>query len=423
MIDHHTHDHAIAADHGVHSHSSLALTFISLAHGVNHAQSALKPLIYPYAMRELGFGYSELGFLLGAASAVGGTLQLVAGGLGRVMKRHLLLGVGNALVGLCIVLIALAQSFSQFFLGHVMARTAGAVQHPVGSSLLAYHFQQRHLGLALATHFSAGNLGTALIPLLAAMFIGFWGWRITTLLFAVPGILVGLAMCAWLTEPREVNTIEASSGTSFLHDSRLAFGNRSLRWILIATVVAAGGSGHGILSNFIPLYLSHNLGMDSFRVGLIFSLLMVGSVVGPLIGGRLVDRFHPRAVILGAYAVAALAALSIPWLGGNYFLLVPIVFVLGTASFGVSLTLQTIVAWVTDDRVRDIGFALFYTAAFMAGAFWSPIVGYLAERFGLEVAFAVMASSFALATLCLLTARLDEVPSGLAPVVEPHVHM
>ena len=54
----------------------------------------------------------------------GGSLQLVAGGLGRFIKRHLLLGLGNAFVGICFVLIAVAQSFPQFFSldGHVTRR-------------------------------------------------------------------------------------------------------------------------------------------------------------------------------------------------------------------------------------------------------------------------------------------------------------
>jgi hypothetical protein len=70
-------------------HGSSALTLVSLAHGVNHAQSALKPLVFPLVLRDLNFGYSELGIMLGVAAAVGGSLQLAAGALGRILPRHL----------------------------------------------------------------------------------------------------------------------------------------------------------------------------------------------------------------------------------------------------------------------------------------------------------------------------------------------
>ena len=412
MIDHRAHHHASTTAEGAHSHSSLTLTLISLAHGINHAQGALMPLVYPIVLRELGFGYGELGLMLGITSAVGGSLQLAAGALGRIIRRHLLLGLGNASVGVCFLFVGLAQSFSQFFLWTVMSRVGGAAQHSVGSSLLSDHFQHRRLGLALATHFTAGNIGTALIPLFAALLIGLWGWRITTILFAIPTILVGLALCVWLNEPRETSPVESNSTGSFLQDSRQALGNGTLRWVLVAAAVAAGGSGHGILSNFLPLYLSHTLGMGAPAVGFIFTLVMVGSIVGPLLGGQLVDRLHPRTVILSGYAVAAMATICLPWVAANQFLLPVSAFVLGTAAFGVNPILQTVVAQVTEDRTRDMGFALFYTATFMAGAIWSPVIGYLSESFGLEAAFSAMAGSFTLASICLVLGRLEKSPLG-----------
>ena len=409
MSDSHPHHH-----HGepVTDRSALALALISTAHGVNHIQSAFMPMIYPLVLRELGASYSELGVMLGVAGALGGGLQLAAGALGTVVRRQMLLGVGNAIVGVFTLLLAGAQNFFQFFLWTVGGRVGGAAQHPVGSSLLAHHFEHKQLGLALSTHFSAGNIGTALTPLVAAMLIGLWGWRITTFLFAIPCVLVGIALCVWLKDPRETSPQRVQAyPASLWRDSRSAIADRRSRWILLATVVAAGGSGHGVLMVYLPLYLSHTLGLESPAVGFIFSLLMVGSILGPLLGGRLVDRFNRQWVVLGAYSLAALFTLGFPWVAAQSFLLPVSALLLGTAAFTVSPILQTIVAQATEDRVRDIAFALFYTTTFMAGAIWSPAIGYFADRFGLGVAFAAMASSFVMAALCLLPSRLDEVPA------------
>ena len=108
--------------------SSATLTLISLAHGINHAQSALKPLVFPLVLRDLNFGYGELGIMLGVASAVGGLLQLGAGALGRILPRHQILGVGNASVGVCFRICRPgAELFSVFLLdGHVPGRRRGA---------------------------------------------------------------------------------------------------------------------------------------------------------------------------------------------------------------------------------------------------------------------------------------------------------
>jgi MFS transporter, FSR family, fosmidomycin resistance protein len=409
MLDHQHPGSETGSVHG-HAHSSSALTLISLAHGINHAQSALKPLVYPLVLRELGFGYGELGVMLGVASAVGGSLQLVAGGLGRVIKRHLLLGLGNAAVGICFFLVALAQTFPQFFFWTVMSRVGGAAQHPVGSALLSHHFRQKQLGTALAAHFTAGNIGTAFIPLFAAILIGLWGWRITTMLFALPATIVGLAMCAFLQDPRARGETADRTNPSFWQDSKFAIRNVNLRWILLAAVVAAGGSGHGVVSTFLPLYLSHNLGMEPTPVGIVFTVLMVGSIAGPLLGGRLADRFHSQKVLLGAYAVAVLATISFPWASTNLFSTSVVALILGVSAFGTHPILQTMVVQVTDDRTRDMGFAWFYTATFMAGAIWSPTVGYIAEFLGLTAVFAAMAASFVLASLCIVFGQLHTVP-------------
>jgi OPA family sugar phosphate sensor protein UhpC-like MFS transporter len=400
----HTHDHSTARG----DHSASTLTLISLAHGINHAQSALKPLVFPLVLRELQFGYSELGIMLGVAAAVGGVLQLFAGALGRILPRHLILGVGNASVGICFVFVGLAQSYLQFFSWTVLSRVGGAAQHPVGSSLLSHHFHKKQLGTALATHFTAGNIGTAAIPLCAAILIGLWGWRVTTILFALPAILVGIAMCILLKDPGREQTAEQTKKSSFWQDSGAAIGNRNLRWILIAAVVAAGGSGHGIIISFLPLYLSHDLGMGATAVGVIFTLMNIGSIAGPMICGKLADRYPPQRILLISYLASTATTLLFPLLGANFIAVAAAATMLGVSAFGTNPILQTLVAQTTVDRLRDTGFAWFYTATFLAGALWSPAVGYLSESFGLTAAFAAMAASFIGAVLCIVCGRFHE---------------
>jgi predicted MFS family arabinose efflux permease len=317
----------------------------------------------------------------------------------------------------------LAQSFSQFFFWTVMSRVGGAAQHPVGAALLSHHFHKKKLGVALATHFTAGNVGTAAIPLCAAILIGLWGWRVTTVLFAVPAILVGAAMCIWLKDPASQGSSDNTIQTgSFWQDSRRAIGSGKLRWILVAAVVAAGGSGHGIISSFLPLYLDHNLGMDAPTVGVIFTIMSVGSIVGPMLTGKLSDRHHPQRVLLGCYALSAATALIIPWLGASLIGISLAVFSLGAVAFGTNPILQILVAQSSSDRLRDTGFAWFYTATFLAGALWSPAVGYLSEWLGLKAAFGAMAASFVLASLCVLLGRLDEITLSHGHRVAAHSH-
>jgi AAHS family benzoate transporter-like MFS transporter len=185
--------------------------------------------------------------------------------------------------------------------------------------------------------------------------------------------------------------------------------NRNLRWILIAAIVAAGGSGHGIISSFLPLYLNHNLGMDAAAVGVVFTLMNVGSIFGPMLGGKLADRYHPQRILLAAYLLSALTTLIIPALGVSYVGVAIASLVVGVTAFGTHPILQTLVTYTTSDGTRDIGFAWFCTATFLVGAFWSPAVGYLSEWLRLTVGFGAMAASFILASACVLLGRFQKI--------------
>jgi dipeptide/tripeptide permease len=112
--------------------------------------------------------------------------------------------------------------------------------------------------------------------------------------------------------------------------------------------------------------------------------------------------------------VAVLTTISFPWASATIFSTSIAALILGVSAFGTHPILQTMVVHVTDDRTRDMGFAWFYTATFMAGAIWSPAVGYIAEFLGLTAVFGAMAASFVMASLCILLSQLHTVS-------QPHI--
>jgi dipeptide/tripeptide permease len=125
-------------------------------------------------------------------------------------------------------------------------------------------------------------------------------------------------------------------------------------------------------------------------------------------------------VLIICYSVSAATALTLPWVGPNFIGVAAASFMLGVAAFGTNPILQTLVAQTTASRIRDTGFAWFYTATFLAGAIWSPTVGYLSEWLGLKAAFGAMATSFVLASVCVLLGRLHEI--AVDHQLEAHSH-
>jgi predicted MFS family arabinose efflux permease len=162
--------------------------------------------------------------------------------------------------------------------------------------------------------------------------------------------------------------------------------------------------------------------MNATAVGVIFTVMNIGSIFGPMLGGKLADRYHPQRVLLVAYLVSALVTLSIPALGASYPGVAIASLILGVTAFGTHPILQTLVADTTSGGNRDTAFAWFYTATFLAGAFWSPAVGYLSEWLGLTVAFAAMAVSFILASACVFLGQLHRSAIHKADGTVTHTH-
>jgi MFS family permease len=84
----------------------------------------------------------------------------------------------------------------------------------------------------------------------------------------------------------------------------------------------------------------------------LYSLLLVGAVVGPLLAGWLSDRFGRRRTLVVYYLLSALGVLAFLGAGSNLVLLVPLLLPFGTAVFSESPVLQAFLA----DRASVAGY-------------------------------------------------------------------
>src|SRR4030095_13747101 len=146
------------------------------AHFINHFQSAMLGVIYPLMMKELGMGYMAIASLAAIYNTLGSAFQGLYGFVVPYVRRGVILGVGNCVLGLSVVASGFASSFHQFFAPRLLGGLGPTPQHPVGSSILASHFGAAR-GRMLAFHSTAGQLGSLVAPLLAALLITRLGWR------------------------------------------------------------------------------------------------------------------------------------------------------------------------------------------------------------------------------------------------------
>jgi MFS family permease len=383
----------------------LTLALLSIAHAAIHAQSALMPLVYPIVIMEFGLNAADIGVFIAVTTAVGGSMQLAYGFATRVVARPALLAGGQLLFGASLLIGGLSNSVAQLLGSISVARIGASPQHPVGNALLSDLYPPERRGFAISAHISGGNIGTILVPFVGGALLLAVGWQATLALFGIPALVIGLLLAFFVREDHAAYRKRARESGSVRTHLREVIGRRDLRLILAASLVAAGGRGLDIVAPFMVLYLAGPLGFDEGTVSLLYALLLVGAVVGPILAGVISDRFGRRRTLVAYYLLSAVGIVAFMAAGANLLILVPLLLPFGTAVFSESPVLQAYLADRATGPMRDMAFAVYFTFAFGIGAFWALVIGQIAGNIGYPAAFTVMAASYVAAAVLLIAIR------------------
>jgi len=384
---------------------ALTLALLASSHAVIHAQSALMPLVYPIIVLQFALDARDIGLFIAVTTAVGGSMQLFYGFLTRWVARPLLLGGGQLLFGAGLLIAGLTHSLGQLLGAISIARIGSSPQHPVGNALLSDVYPAERRGFAISAHISGGNVGTLLVPFVGLGLIGAVGWQATLALFGIPALLTGALILWRVREDGAAYRLAARDAGSVRDQLGQVLGRRDLRLILGASLIAAGGRGLDIVAPFMLLYLRGPLGISESTAAVLYALLLVGAVVGPLLAGSLSDRFGRRRTLVVYYLLSAAGVLAFLAAGSNLVLLVPLLLPFGTAVFSESPVLQAFLADRASGPTRDVAFSVYFTFAFGIGAVWALVIGNVAASWGYPVAFVVMAASYLGAALLVSLVR------------------
>ena len=388
------------------------LVLLSAAHAVNHAQAALLPLVYLAIIAEMQVTVAAIAFLAAVGSFLSGAVQLSYSVLTRYVSRRNLLGLGGIAFGGGMAAQAAASSFVPFAVANIVSRVGGSPQHPVGNGLLAEQFPVHRRGFAISAHIAGGNLGTVAVPLAGAWLINeVLGWRWTVVLFGVPAVLIGLAVLALVRESGADRAAARAQGS--LRDAfRTLLRDRDLVLVYLSSVLGGGGRGLGVLNIFVPLYLALVVGLDSGTVALMYTVLVVGSVPGPLVAGWLSDRYGRRPLIVLAYIAGAASLAAFVLAGSNVPALWVAIVLLSIFNFVESPQLQALLADIAPRGIRDASFSVYFTLAFGVGSLWTAVYGAVidarGEVEGLPIVFWLMAVAFVAAALAVMPIHAEE---------------
>jgi MFS family permease len=396
-------------DRGAAARGRELVGLITFSHALQHLYTAVLPLTYPLAVAEFHASYTALGVLLGVVGVVGGLLQGMAGVYQRITAR-VVLTVQQLALAATLVVTGLAPGFAAFGAGRFLGAIVSSPQHPVGNAVLSRHFPERR-GTVLSWHTTGGNIGTLVVPLVASVVIARYGWRVALLAFAVPIAVGGLLLALRLREP----ALPEHGRHAHLSGARLreVILRRPTLAIMLAGTVAAGGRGLGVITAYVPAYLRSGLGLPQITVGLVFTVVMAGSIVGPVLAGHLADRIGRRRVVLATYLLGALVLLAFGAIGRDLPLLLVTGALVGVLAYAESPLLQALFADAVQGAPQQAAFGVFFAVSYGAGSIWVTALGITIDHLGFAPTFALMGASFVAAAGMVVLAGRERRPSSV----------
>jgi MFS family permease len=348
--------------------------------------------------------------VLGAAGVLGGLLQGAAALFRRVSAKWLLVGQDVGLAA-SLLFAALAPVFAVFALARCFGSLVQWPQHPVGSAYLSDRIPHRR-ALALSWHTIGGSIGTLMVPLVAGGVTAVWGWRWSLVVF-VPGLLAGAVLLWRRMEDPARHAVDPAVRAAFDPVARTALSVRSVLRrrtvvaVLAAATIAAAGRGLGVLSTYVPAFLHDGRHLGSVATGALFTVVLLGSIVGPVVAGSLGDRLGRRRVLLAVYPAAAICIGAYVFVGTSVWALAGVGLLVGAFAYAESPLLQSLFADATHGANSRSVFGVYFSIAFGVGALWQVLIGWMVTTAGFQAAFVMMAGSFLLAWAVIALIRPD----------------
>lgn len=238
----------------------------------------------------------------------------------------------------------------------------------------------RNVGMVVS---AAALVGLAVAPVLTTQIASRWGWRSAFLVAGAPGILMGLVIWKFVTEPED-SVHGAGHGQAALSEY---FSILRIRNMWLCCVGAAGFMSWLFVMNvFAPLYITRVAGQAPTTAGFLMGASGLGSFFLGFLLPALSDRMGRRPVLLLMAALSAIVPIAylVPVLYAHSLVLAAIVFLANTGQGMASVVLVLVPTESVPPQFRATSIGLATLVGEVAGATFAPLLaGLLAERYGL----------------------------------------
>jgi MFS family permease len=343
-------------------------------------------LLLPFIAAELSLSFSQVGLLKGIFSGSTSLFQFPMSLLGEKVGELTVIVLGTFGLAGGFLILSRVHAFPAILLPLIFAKTSGAGQHGLSSSILSRVFEGSGRRAAMGTYNFSGDLGKVSIPFLLALLINLWGWRQATLILAILGIAGGGVLYGLAPKRKEDVRLtrskeSPSEGKGWGLKDRNSFS-------ALLTIGVIDMAVRNVFLTFLPFLLLQK-GIPLGQAGFALTLVFAGGAAGKFICGVLAERMGIIPMVVGTeiFTAAGILTLLMLPLSGIWALL-PF---LGIVLNGTSSVLYATVAEIFNPASRARGYGLYYAVTLGAGAVSPMFFGLLTDSMGLSFTIAITA--------------------------------
>jgi MFS family permease len=375
-------------------------------------------------MTDLGLSILQMSFVFSSFTLAYSIFEVPTGWMGDMWGPRRVLTRIVAWWSVFTMLTGAAWNYSSLLITRFLFGAGEAGAFPNISRSFSRWFPVVERGRANGVLFLGSRLGGALAPGIALLFIRWWGWRTSFVIFGSIGILWALAWFYWYRdEPSEHPAVGPEELAWIRQDESAAPVTPQTRagvpWkqlLINSNVCAICGMyftfGYGLYFYFtwLPTYLTKGLGFGGWAGGVLAGLPFLLAGLADMMGGWLTDRLARSYTLrvarcwLGCVAFSGSAAMLFVSTQAHDRLAKAIWLALALASADLALSACWAVCVDVGKNYAGVITGLMNTFGNLGGVLGPLVVGFVLERGGnsWEIPFYISAGIYAVGAMLWL---------------------
>ncbi len=355
------------------------LLAIALAHLSNDMIQAIIPASYPLLKENFHLSFAQIGVITFCFQLSSSLLQPI---VGAYTDKHpkpysQLIGMMFSIIG--VIALAYSNNYYSVLFSVTMVGIGSSIFHPE-SSRVAFLSSGGKRSLAQSIFQIGGNTGSALAPLLLALFVVPHGQRYI-LWFLLVGVFAQIVLSYIAVWYKQVLTAVKGQAKKLvklpdLSDATINFAIFILLLLIFSKYVYIAS-----ITSYLQFYLMEKFAITEVQAQVYLFYFLIAIALGTLFGGFLGDYLGRKYIIWFSVLGCAPFSLLLPF--ASLFWSGVLVFIIGLI---MASAFPSILVYAQELLPRKLGMVsgLFYGFAFGMGGIGAAILGYWADHTSLE---------------------------------------